>query len=294
MNLLEINDKYMKNGFVVIRNFFDKDSLLKIEKSIKSHISFHLHKHGVAHIKDLENEGLIKLNDIRKDKSKFDSMQVVYNTIRKLPETYNLISNPKLIEVVKKLSGITELDINGSPYIWEGFCRVDPPQDETYDLRWHQESYFTLPNSNSVQLWAPIINNITENETGTIMTIANSHKSGEIPHHIVRQNNNYISESILPENLGNFEEGGKFELNVGDVLLFHENLIHRTINNQGSKVRYTLIANYSNPYLSNFKFMSEDQVVAYHKMRTANAAEFADYIKTYTNKGGIKDFNLSS
>ena len=56
MNLLEINDKYMKNGFVVIRNFFDKDSLLKIEKSIKSHISFHLHKQGVAHIKDLENE----------------------------------------------------------------------------------------------------------------------------------------------------------------------------------------------------------------------------------------------
>ena len=293
MYLDKIYKDFLKNGFVVLKNFFDKDCLSKIEKTVKSHISFHLHKHAIGHIKDVENEGIIKLNNIRKDKSKFDSIQVIYNTIRKLPETYNLISNPKLIEVVKKLSGITEIDINGSPYIWEGFCRIDPPQDETYNLRWHQESYFTLPNSNSVQLWAPIINKINEKETGTMTTITNSHKFGEIPHHIVRQNNNYISESILPEKLKNFEESGGFELNVGDVLLFHEHLIHRTINNHGNKVRYTLIANYSNPYLSNFKFMNEAQVITYHKMRTANANEFSDYIQSYYNKGGIKDFKLT-
>ena len=30
MDLLKINDEYIKNGFVVLRNFFDKDSLLKV------------------------------------------------------------------------------------------------------------------------------------------------------------------------------------------------------------------------------------------------------------------------
>ena len=292
MQVDTIEKNFKRDGYVVLRDFLPKLPLDNFKNSIKGHIQNQLLKHGLENEKDPLNNGLVELNKIRKDKSKLDSIQIIYNTIRKLPELFELITNEELIKIVKKLSGLQQINQNASPYIWEAFCRIDPPQDGTFDLKWHQESYFTLPNSNSVQLWAPIVNNINLEETGTISAITKSHEIGEVSHSIIRHNDNYISESIKPNKIEKFMDQNEiFSLNVGDVLLFHEHLIHRTINNQGSKVRYTMIANYSNPCLTNFKFMNEEQVVAYHKLRTDNAKDFPTFIEKYSTKGGVKNFS---
>ena len=294
MNINKAEELYKDQGYVVLKNFLPTKPLKNFKYSLEGHITNQLKKHNIENETDPLNQGLIKLNAIRKDKSKFDSVQVIYNTIRKIPELFELITNEDLVKIVKKLSGLDKINENISPYIWEAFCRIDPPQDATFDLKWHQESFFTLPRSNSVQLWAPVINDITLKTTGTIAAIKDSHKKGEIPHSIVRHNDNYISESILPNKLGDYEKNQEtFSLNVGDVLLFHEHLIHRTINNTGSKVRYTMIANYSNPCQSNFKFMNEQEVVAFHKLRTDNAKDFGKYIEKYSSKGGVKNFENS-
>jgi len=292
MDIKSIEKAYLDDGYVIIKDFFPNKVLDNFKNSLLGHVNNQLDKHGLSAIKDPLNEGLIKLNKIRADKTKYDSVQVIYNTVRKLPELFELITNQDLIKVVKRLSGLENINPSISPYIWEAFCRIDPPQDKTFDLKWHQESYFTLPNSNCVQLWAPLINNINPNDTGTMTAIAKSHSIGELKHSIIRHNDNYISESITDDKIGDLHKGQKlFSLNVGDVLLFHENLIHKTITNLGNKVRYTLIANYSNPCLSNFKFMNESEVIAYHKLRTDNAHEFPNFIKKYSSKGGIKSFN---
>ena len=275
-----------------MRDFFPKKVLDRFKNSLSGHIVNQLNKHNLKNIIDPLNEGLIELNKIRADKNKLDSIQIIYNTVRKLPELFELMSDEKLLKVIKRLSGLDIINPNLSPYIWEAFCRIDPPKDGTYDLKWHQESYFTLPNSNSVQLWAPMINDVSLEETGTISAIKKSHLNGELMHSIVRHNDDYISESIKDDKINNINHDYEnFSLNVGDVLLFHENLIHKTINNNGQKVRYTMIVNYSNPCLSNFKFMSENEVITYHKMRTDNAKDFSKYIEKYSSKGGVKNFN---
>jgi len=290
VNLIE--KKYLDDGYVVLRDFLPRKVLENFKISLIGHINNQLKKHGLENLEDPLNDGLIKLNKIRVDKKKLDSVQIIYNTIRKLPELFELITNEDLIRIVKRLSGLENINPNLSPYIWEAFCRIDPPQDKTFDLKWHQESYFTLPNSNCVQLWAPIINDVNLKDTGTIAAIKKSHLNGELKHSIVRHNENYISESIRDEKIEKLSgESEMFSLKAGDVLLFHENLIHKTVTNQGNKVRYTMIANYSNPCLSNFKFMNENEVIAYHKLRTDNAEEFPKYIEKYSSKGGVKSFN---
>tara|TARA_A100000164_G_scaffold375237_1_gene409856 strand:- start:88 stop:996 length:909 start_codon:yes stop_codon:yes gene_type:complete len=292
MDINSIEKSYLSNGYVVIRDFLPKKVLEKLKISLAGHTSNQLNKHGLENITDPLNKGLIELNKIRADKTKFDSVQVIYNTIRKLPELFELITNEDLIRIVKRLSGLETINSSISPYIWEAFCRIDPPQDKTFDLKWHQESYFTLPNSNSVQLWAPVINDVNLKDTGTIAAITESHLKGELKHSIVRHNDNYISESITDDKIGNLDKNKEiFSLNVGDVLLFHENLIHKTLTNVGHKVRYTMIANYSNPCLYDFKFMSESEVIAYHKLRTDNAQEFPRFIEKYSSKGGVKSFS---
>ena len=279
MSLDLLEKKYLENGYVILRDFFPKKTLSRFRNSILGHIVNQLNKHNLKDFKDPFNNGLIELNKIRMNKNNLDSVQIIYNTVRKLPELFELISDEQLLKVIKRLSGLETINSDLSPYIWETFCRIDPPKDGTFDLKWHQESYFTLPNSNSVQLWAPIINDVSLEETGTISVIKKSHLYGELKHSIVRHNDSYISESIKDERINYVNSDlENFKLNVGDVLLFHENLIHKTLNNKGDKVRYTMIANYSNPCLSNFKFMSENEVIAYHKMRTDNAKDFTKYI----------------
>ena len=82
------------------------------------------------------------------------------------------------------------------------------------------------------------------------------------------------------------------ELKPGDFLFFDEHAIHKTFHNQGDKVRFTMVANYSNPYSENFKFMSEQEVLMYHKLRTGNAKDKRRKLyQSFTSKGGIKDFS---
>jgi ectoine hydroxylase-related dioxygenase (phytanoyl-CoA dioxygenase family) len=283
----ELLNKYKEDGFIILRDFISASKIKDLEEAIKSQITFHMKKNNLEISDEFYNNGMIKMNALRKNKNNFDSVQVIYNLIRKLPELYKIVGDKELINVVKLLSG---LEKNQSPYIWEAFCRIDPPKDSTFDLNWHQESYFTIPNSNSVQLWAPIINNVDLLSTGTMSALKGSAKLGEIKHHILKKEN-YIHEGILEKEIEKINlESINFELSPGDILLFHENLIHKTYHNTGSKVRFTMIANYSNPYLSKFNFMNEEEVVLFHKMRTGNADQNKEYIKSFSKKGGIKNF----
>ena len=289
INKKNLYKKFKSNGYVILKNFLNKDKINALEAAIHELIIFYMKKNNLKIKRRNYDEGIIKLNDIRKDKGNFDSIQVIYNTIRKLPELQSLISDKKLISTIRLLSDIPK---NASPYIWESFIRIDPPKDPTYDLRWHQESFFTLPNANCVQLWSPIINEANKNINGTITVKDKSLKVGEIKHHIIKQNNNYVSEGILNHDIDKLNLVGKnINLKPTDILLFHEHLIHKTFHNTGKKVRFSVIANYANPFTSNYKFMNENEVVEYHKKRTANAKNFSKYIKNYSSKGGIRDYS---
>ncbi len=287
MNNSELCNNYKNNGYVILKNFIDKEKLESLEQSIKAQILYHMNRHNLK-IKDtFVDYGIIEMNKIRKDKKNFDSIQVIYNLVRKLPELYKIIGDEKLIEKIRLLSG---MESDQSPYIWENFLRIDPPHDSTFDLNWHQESYFTLPNSNSVQLWSPVINQVSLKNTGTMCALKESSRLGEITHNIIKKNG-YIHEGIFDDDIKDLKlEELHFELSPGDILLFNEHLVHKTIHNTGEKVRFTMVANYSNPYLSDFNFMNEKQVLLYHKQRTGNASKYPEYIDSFSSKGGIKQF----
>ena len=84
---------YFIHYHLVIKNFLPKKVLEKLKISLSGHIFNQLNKHGLENINDPLNQGLIELNKIRVDKTKLDSIQIIYNTIRKLPELFELITN---------------------------------------------------------------------------------------------------------------------------------------------------------------------------------------------------------
>ena len=70
MDLINIKKNYLTNGFVILKNFFDKDDINKLERTIVELVNYH------SKIEKLNNnlsvdEKVILLNNLRKsDKSK--------------------------------------------------------------------------------------------------------------------------------------------------------------------------------------------------------------------------------
>ena len=86
----------------------------------------------------------------------------------------NLVANIKIETITKEL---LSLDSSSSIYGWTNRVRIDPPADERRTYGWHQEVFYTIPESKYLQTWAPIIRDTTT-RNGTIWIAPKSHKEG--------------------------------------------------------------------------------------------------------------------
>ena len=71
-----------------------------------------------------------------------------------------------------------------SVYNMYHIVRLDAPSDARFLYKWHQESYYTIPDANSLQVWAPLVEKSTK-ENGTVEVLVGSHEK-EIQHRIER------------------------------------------------------------------------------------------------------------
>ena len=52
---------------------------------------------------------------------------------------------------------ILDLKKNNTIYSWTHRIRIDPPRDDRRTYGWHQEIFYTFPDTKFLQTWAPII-----------------------------------------------------------------------------------------------------------------------------------------
>ena len=114
-------------------------------------------------------------------------------------------------------------------------CPVQFPSDGRFDFQWHQEngSYDLLPDL--LTFWFPLLHK-TSATSGGMELIPGSHKQG------VLQSKHIIRESKLNEwvvEVSEEQEADKLivEIEVGDVVCFDANLIHRSISVQISTAK---------------------------------------------------------
>jgi|TARA_B110000037_G_scaffold167170_1_gene189273 ectoine hydroxylase-related dioxygenase (phytanoyl-CoA dioxygenase family) len=176
---------------------------------------------------------------IRKEEpEKFSS---IYRAIQKSCSINNLTTN---INIVKYAASILR-DVPHNLSNTISVLRMDPPNDLKNHFGFHQDSaYLDYPEAvkdingdNNVTLWMPLLD--IDKKKGAIKLCEKSHLENLAHTHNVLPTSNPISLDII--NKFNIYDA---EVNLGDVILFHGNMMHSSGINSSSFFRFSFVTRY--------------------------------------------------
>lgn len=211
-----------ENGYIILRQFFDVS---------------------------LFNEIKLEINQIGKlivgEKFDFETYQPDLITPQKQSQLYDRLH---YLPCLSRLSGNLELlaacrELGLHLPVLMGCCnmRYDRPHDSRHLFDWHQDTLYLLGSANAVTAWIPF--GRVDEEHGTIQVIAGSHKYGIYPYKKISDKKVEEQRQFLQRDLSIDMEIEQSPVTVkascGDVVIFKQMLLHRSLPNVSNKVRWT-------------------------------------------------------
>jgi ectoine hydroxylase-related dioxygenase (phytanoyl-CoA dioxygenase family) len=171
----------------------------------------------------------------------------------------DLIMNKRILNTIKLLLNLPK---NNNFLINSNTIRMDTPGINKYTYGWHKDENTNIPGSNFVQLWAPLFNKVTK-FNGAMEVALKSHLIN------VKTNKTYSERKKLgKDNRSSYNNTfiikDKFKkkfivMNVGEVLLFKKNLIHRSGLAKNKSMRYACTCFYHNINDESFRYYKIDR-----------------------------------
>lgn len=263
---MELNDlnvdtsKFGEHGYVILRNLIPGSLLEKFRNDACSVIQAHSRKMAL----DPESLGEDVLGSgypeiLKRANGSSEVVSSIYDCISGLPSLYAILANEGILRIVREVLGI---DID--PFIFMPRCRIDAPSQSRYTYNWHQETFFTIPRSDFVQLWAPVLERSSDSN-GTIQLLPRSHRFGVVDQDW-QESESRVLQIIPTDSRIDYSTAVSLFLNPGDLILFSGQLIHRSGVNTSQRARYSLICMYHN--ILKHEFLAPRQVYEY-KGRTS-------------------------
>ena len=255
---------FNEKGYLIF-DFIDKDKLNEVRKDLYLMVLYCLKLNYPKFIKKNKkkittksfvlNEGLIYL-----EKKNHKFLANIYDVIARTTSFLNLICDKKIVQVINFLLNRNK---NSNLYINSNSIRMDMPNDKRFYYGWHRDNNTNIKGSDFLQLWMPIISNITS-EIGGLRILEGSHlanlKTSETNNEKKLQKmktamrTNYDAIVYGKEN---FKEK-LITLDLGQCVIFKNSLTHKGGLNKSKKVRYAANAFYHNTYLLDNKFVNLD------------------------------------
>ncbi len=165
----------------------------------------------------------------------------IYDTVAQIPQFLRIVAKRETNTVINELMGRAD----SSPlYTFTNRCRIDPPRDSRRTYGWHQEIFYTIPESQFIQTWAPLIRDTTV-ANGTIEICPGSHKEGIASQAWIESPGRAL-QIIVDDSLVQKYPAKVVPMRLGQLLLFSGSLFHRSGNNVSQQVRYSLVGMYHN------------------------------------------------
>ena len=153
-----------------------------------------------------------------------------------MPEVLRLLSSENIRGAVNQL---LRNDINSPLFCTNGSVVLAMPNDKNHTHGWHKDTFYTLPNSEYVQIWAPLVQDATI-ALGTLKVCSESHKRAWKGQRLV-QDVGYIHRyQVSAEELERFSPCD-VEMKVGETLFFHSGLAHSAGENISADARFSLV-----------------------------------------------------
>ena len=230
-NKLLYKKNFTRDGYVIIRNFLNKKDISKLKKdlidSYKKNLNKNITKRSIDNI-------IVKYE---KDK-RWDELYYAfkkYNNSRIFKEISKKFSKLAIIFIEKKKK--TKL-INAG-------INIGIKNSKRTAYKWHQEKPY-YKNISTIHFQFPILNAFSK-KNGTMSVLTGSHKLGFVKKITTSQPHKKSVYSYIPKNIKKIEK--KFVekaiiMKLKDIVVFDENVLHRSNKNLTNKVRFAGTARY--------------------------------------------------
>jgi len=258
-----IKDKYHSELFYL---FYD----LAISTIKRNKINL---EYQVKNVDDIDYYKDIKILDkILIDILEIDNKLIgeLYDTVSYSSCFLKLVSDSDIEEHARSLLGLSK---RNTIYSWTHRGRIDPPRDERRTYGWHQEIFYTIPETRFIQTWCPLIRDTTI-KNGTIEVCEGSHKEG-----IAKQTWNEIegraTQIIVNEEVVAKYNQKKIPMKKGEILFFDPHMFHRSGHNSTKdEVRFSLVGMWNDTTHLKFKAPQPE-----FKSRTFSAKEYFNQLQ---------------
>lgn len=241
MTAERLKTAFKTEGAVIVRGLLGDARIGELREALR-HIISAQYRHATGHDPD-------PAADID---SLFDALcaidrrlgALVYEAARELPAFYALLLHPWVQDVVKTLLGTGSLQI---PYD-KAMFRIDRPHEPWFEFQWHQDYTYNLMSQPTVTVWTALTS-VTE-EMGPLHIIPRSH--GRL-HPVRLEPKRDTHGRPKPTRIAVLAELDPAELDAravtvclepGDVLFFHQLLLHRSGRNQSNRARWSMVPRY--------------------------------------------------
>ena len=215
---------YKKNGYIVLKNF-----LKKSEKKEFSENLFNVYSKVLK--KNINHKTIHKIISIYEKEKKYDELYTAFK----------MFSNNKMyVKISRNLSNLAKkIHINKKFKIVNTGMAIGIKNSTRTAYKWHQEKpYYNKLETIHFQFSAF---GICNKKNGTMSVLKGSHKHGfQKKTNNIKKHNKAIN-SFVPKNINilkrKFDEKS-VNLNVQDIVVFNQYLIHRTNKNLTNKIRF--------------------------------------------------------
>ena len=231
-------------------------------------------EYQVKNVEDIDcNKDIKILDKILLDILKIDNKLIgeLYDTVSYSSSFLKLVSDSDIEEYARSLLGLSK---RNTIYSWTHRVRIDPPKDERRTYGWHQEIFYTIPETKFIQTWCPLIRDTTI-ENGTIEVCEGSHKEG-----IAKQTWNEIegraTQIIVNEEVVAKYKQKKLPMKKGEILFFDPHMFHRSGHNSTKdEVRFSLVGMWNDATYLKFKAPKPE-----FKSRTFSAKDYFNQLQS--------------
>lgn len=234
-------DSYQQNGYIIVKNAFSKNITNSFQESVREIIRFQCEKAKKQNpnFPDIPNGQEFDLGMMSLEEENHQYIADISDFIDMTPELLNLSSSPTLKSTSQELLNLSK---KAPIYITNCGIVLAMPRDTNYSYGWHKDTFYTLPESDYVQLWAPLIENAVT-EIGTLKVCVGSHKRGWQDQYTIDNVPNRHKYKVKDEAIEMYEQKD-VELKVGEALLFNSGLAHRSGDNTSNRPRFSIVSVY--------------------------------------------------
>lgn len=221
----ELKYKYHSKGFVIIKDVLRKKDLEECKKQI-------LNSYKKIFNKELDYKNIHKFLTECENNKEWDKMYVAFKDVCKSKSFFN---------ISKKLGALSKKFFNTRTKLITTAYAIGIKNSKRTSYDWHQEkTYYSKIKKKTFHYQFPFFEKCYKSN-GTMSVLEGSHALGEILNYSYNRKFKKGVYSYIPKDIKLIKKYFKekfLNMDLGDVCIFHENIIHKSNINKTNKIRF--------------------------------------------------------